>query len=200
MKNPRTVLIQTALEHLGFNPGKIDGEWGPKTQAAFLKYSESYESGQLTQFDERTEKNLSTLLPTVQSVARKFIVALLDQGFDAKIISGTRTYTEQDDLYSQGRTQPGEKVTNARGGYSNHNFGIAFDIGLFNGKDYLEESPLYDKAGLIGKSFGLSWGGDWSGFQDKPHYELRPSWSKKMSENDMLSELRSRSKRGIEVF
>lgn len=41
MKNNRTILIQIGLDHLGFKPGKIDGEWGPKTQAAFSKYEDS---------------------------------------------------------------------------------------------------------------------------------------------------------------
>ncbi len=61
-----------------------------------------------------------------------------------KIISGTRTHMqEQDALYARRRTAPGPRVTNARGGYSNHNFGIAWDIGLFRGGKYLEDSPLY---------------------------------------------------------
>jgi len=45
-----------------------------------------------------------------------------------KLISGLRTYEEQDALYAQGRTAPGPKVTNAPGGHSNHNFGLAFDM------------------------------------------------------------------------
>lgn len=31
-------LLQTGLDFLGYNPGKIDGLWGPKTQKAFNKY------------------------------------------------------------------------------------------------------------------------------------------------------------------
>nr|WP_295770097.1 M15 family metallopeptidase [Rhodoferax sp.] len=41
-----------------------------------------------------------------------------------------RSCAEQDALYAQGRTAPGNKVTNAKSGDSNHNFGIAFDIGV----------------------------------------------------------------------
>lgn len=55
--------------------------------------------------------------------------------------SGLRTYEEQNALYAQGRTAPGNKVTNAKGGFSNHNFGIAFDIGIFEGAKYLGDSP-----------------------------------------------------------
>lgn len=88
-----------------------------------------------------------------------------------KIISGTRTYAEQDALYAKGRTAPGFKVTNARAGYSNHNFGVAFDVGIFNGSDYLEDSPLYRKLAPVGKALRLSWGGDWKSIKDEPHYE-----------------------------
>lgn len=122
-------------------------------------------------FDERSERNLKTLLPAAQGRFRDFLAALLDAGLEAKIISGTRSYPEQAELYAQGRTKPGPIVTRAKPGYSNHNFGVAIDIGLWNGKDYLEDSPLYKKAGEIGKKMGLAWGGDWSSFKDLPHFE-----------------------------
>ena len=89
-----------------------------------------------------------------------------------KIICGTRTYAEQDALYAQGRTAPGPIVTDASAGYSNHNFGIAFDIGIFNGGVYLADSPLYTKVGTLGRAQGLEWGGEWIVFTDEPHFQL----------------------------
>ncbi|SVE43245.1 uncharacterized protein METZ01_LOCUS496099, partial [marine metagenome] len=44
------------------------------------------------------------------------------------VVHTLRTYAEQDDLYEQGRTEPGKIVTNARGGKSWHNFGLAIDF------------------------------------------------------------------------
>src|SRR5688572_8244426 len=77
-------------------------------------------------FDERSERNLKTLLPPVQALARLFLrtvqPAMQRKGVVVRIISGTRTYAEQDALYAKGRTRPGPKVTNAQGGFSNHNF------------------------------------------------------------------------------
>src|SRR4029077_13980382 len=90
-----------------------------------------------------------------------------------RIISGTRTYKEQTDIFAQGRTKPGRIVTKAGPGHSNHNFGIAWDVGLFDSGDYLEDSPLYRKVGQIGKQIGLEWGGDWQSFPDEPHFQLR---------------------------
>lgn len=125
--------------------------------------------------DPRTEKNLATLTPPTQAKAREFmelaIPAMRRSGFIIRIISGNRTYEEQDALYNQ-RTKNGGRVTKARGGYSNHNFGIAFDVGLFDSYGYLEESKQYDVCGKLGESIGLIWGGHWPSFVDKPHFQL----------------------------
>ncbi len=128
-------------------------------------------------YDERTEKNLATLAPAAQAAARAFLAvavpAMAAQGVTLKIICGNRTHAEQNALYAQGRTKPGPIVTNARGGESRHNSGRAWDIGLFRGKVYLEESPLYHECAAIGHSCGLNCGAFWTKFPDPPHYETR---------------------------
>lgn len=154
-------------------------------------------------FDDRSEVQLATLHPDAQKVARSFLGAAkaisAKVGCDVKIISGTRSYMEQDALYARGRTTPGKKVTNAPAGHSNHNFGIAFDIGIFRGKEYCDEHPLYRELGTLGKSLGLEWGGDWK-FVDEPHYQMRPQWAKGMTEREMLAILRSRVAKKIDVL
>jgi peptidoglycan L-alanyl-D-glutamate endopeptidase CwlK len=129
-----------------------------------------------TEFDARTERNLATLDPKAGPKFRAFMAKLIPfmaaKGVVAEVISGNRTYAEQDALYAQGRTKPGSIVTNAKGGQSNHNFRIAVDIGLFRDGDYLEDSPLYSECGPIGKSVGLEWGGDWNSIKDLPHFEI----------------------------
>jgi peptidoglycan L-alanyl-D-glutamate endopeptidase CwlK len=126
--------------------------------------------------DPRSEKNIATLLPQAQVAARAFMARIAPQmaacGVTAQIISGFRSYAEQDALYSRGRTTPGHMVTKARGGFSNHNFGIAWDIGLFHLGKYLEESPLYRRCAMIGRdSCGLECGAFWK-FTDEPHYQI----------------------------
>ncbi len=144
--------------------------------------------------DPRSAANIATLIPFVRPHAEQLLAALAAAGIDAKIISGTRTYSEQTALYAQGRTKPGRKVTNAPAGYSNHNFGVAFDIGIFENGKYLDESPLYRKAGATGKSLGFVWGGDWTSIQDEPHFEFPPQWVRdaRLSERDMLAAFRDR--------
>ncbi len=128
--------------------------------------------------DPRSQKNLDTLLPKV----RPLFVQLLDslqehfepKGVTPKYITGTRTFEEQEALFAKGRTAPGRRVTNARGGFSNHNFGIAVDIGLFRGADYLEDSPLYKEiGGVVAKFPQLEWGGSWKTIVDEPHVQYR---------------------------
>ena len=125
-------------------------------------------------FDSRTESCLATLLPAAQKQARKFMAVCRDKGIPLKIVCGTRSYAEQDSLYARGRTVPGPIVTSERGGYSWHNFGIAWDIGVFDEAGrYLSESPLYAVAGEIGKSLGLEWGGDWPATGQEGHFQIK---------------------------
>jgi peptidoglycan L-alanyl-D-glutamate endopeptidase CwlK len=118
------------------------------------------------------------LQPEAQKLARLSLTVIRESGIDARMISGTRTYAEQNKLYAQGRFgNPGPKVTNARGGQSNHNFGIAWDIGIFGANgNYLPDSPLYKTAGgraLNANIAALEWGGNWTTFVDLPHYQHR---------------------------
>ena len=181
----------------------VDGNPGPQTWAAIYRQivgEPPQTPANPTLADQRSEQNIATLLPPVQPLARGLIAAAAAAGIAIKIISGTRTYEEQNALYEQGRSTPGRVVTNARGGYSNHNFGVAFDIGVFEGGRYLDESPAYKTVGALGKQLGLEWGGDWKSLQDEPHFELRPPWAREMSEGAMLAELRARRAASKEVF
>lgn len=186
-----------------------DGIAGVKTWEAIVDRlaplevvnSPTTQSDQLSgMVDERSEKNIGTLLPEVRPYARALIHAAAAQGIEIKVISGTRTYAEQDALYAKGRTAPGSRVTNAQGGFSNHNFGIAFDIGVFDGTRYVPESPKYKAVGSIGKSLGLDWGGDWTTIVDEPHFQLKPKWAKSLSESAMLAKLRERKESGTAAF
>ena len=181
----------------------VDGNPGPQTWTAIHRAivgETPAATGTKTLADERSERNIVTLLAEVQPLARTLIESAAAIGIAIKVISGTRTYDEQNALYEQGRSKAGRIVTNARGGYSNHNFGVAFDIGVFEGGRYLDESPAYKAVGALGMKLGLEWGGNWKTIQDEPHFQLRPAWAREMSERDMLAELRRRNSQGAAVF
>lgn len=150
--------------------------------------------------DTRSEKVIGTLHPKVQPYARALVLKAAEAGIAIKVISGLRTYEQQNELHAQGRSKPGKIVTNARGGYSNHNFGVAFDVGVFEGASYIPESPKYKAVGALGMELGLEWGGKWTSIQDEPHFQLRPAWAAGMKEKDMLAALRERKEKGKDFF
>jgi peptidoglycan L-alanyl-D-glutamate endopeptidase CwlK len=171
---------QRFLSCCGFYTDTLDGLWGPNTdaaEAAFAAKSAAIAAAEGT-FDARSERHIQSLQSVAQTGARRSLKAIRAAGTDARIISGTRTYPEQDSLFRQGRFgNPGPIVTRARGGQSWHNFGLAWDIGIFDpGGRYREDDGPYVAAAPRGKVPGVTWGGDWTGsFQDNPHYQFIPA-------------------------
>lgn len=185
---------------------QVDGRAGPETWAAIYFYIIKSKTADvdpakvIDTVDPRSEKVIATLLPVVQPIARTLVQRAAQNGIQIRVISGLRSYAEQDELYAQGRTKPGDRITNARSGYSTHNFGIAFDIGVFEGSKYLAESAKYKAVGVLGMDLGLEWGGNWKTMIDQPHFQLRPVWADGLPEKQMLAELRDRAESGAPVY
>ncbi len=123
-------------------------------------------------------EKLASLHPIVTLRGRSMVDLCGHAGLAILVTQGLRTWAEQDALYAKGRTiAPIGKphiVTNAKGGQSWHNFGLAFDIVVLDsvGKaDWDSSHPGWRKAADVGKSVGLEWGGDWKGFKDLPHFQ-----------------------------
>ena len=109
----------------------------------------------------------------------RFVDECLNAKIDIRITHTLRTMDEQRHLYAQGRSLPGNVVTNAEPGSSPHNFGMAFDI-CFEGKTLAEcyppaSDPRWAQVAAIGEGLGLAWGGRWKSLKDLPHFE-RPDW------------------------
>jgi peptidoglycan L-alanyl-D-glutamate endopeptidase CwlK len=172
------LFYQRFLKANGFYNDKLDGCWGPKTDAAdtaFVAKGQSIKADFGT-VDAKSESNIITLIPDAQVAARKFLAILTGAGKDVRILSGTRTYAEQDALYKQGRNgNKLPKVTNARGGQSNHNFGLAWDIGVFENGSYVSNDSKYKSipAMVLPQLPQLEWGGNWISIKDFPHYQLK---------------------------
>lgn len=109
-------------------------------------------------------------------------------GLDILVTCTWRSPEEQATLYAQGRTASGRIVTNARPGYSAHNFtqsgkpaALAFDIvPLVSGKPVWETKgaakALWNAAAVAPKALGLRWYGDpGSAFAEYPHFQ-HPLW------------------------
>ncbi len=134
-------------------------------------------------------RNILELHPRLQTKLAELQTLCLKNGITIKIGEGLRTVAEQDTLYAQGRTTPGSIVTNARGASysSQHQWGIAADFyidmdvdgdGVKSDDAFNNATGLFDKVGILAKSIGLGWGGDWKIPVDKPHLYL-PDWGSK---------------------
>lgn len=135
-------------------------------------------------FDDRSERNIATLAKRAQVKAREWLQRCLAEKINVKVICGTRTYAEQAELYAQGRTKPGGKVTNAEPGFSWHNFGTAWDFVVFDAKGEPQwESVQMDRCGRIAEEMGLVWGGSWQRFPDTPHIQLDPDYTLAQARN-----------------
>lgn len=175
------LFYQRFLKAAGFYNHGLDGVWGTHTNnadKAFVAETNSIKQ-QYGSFDARSETNIITLLPKAQIAARTFLSFSTNPNFEVRIISGTRTYAEQDALYKKGRYgNPPPIVTNAKGGRSNHNFGIAWDIGLFDkhGTYNTKDANYIIIANLILPHVtNVEWGGNWHSFIDYPHFQLKPT-------------------------
>lgn len=123
------------------------------------------------------------LNPVVRAMGKQLVKLAHAQGVPVCITQAYRSTAEQNALYAKGRNgNPGPIVTNAPGGYSNHNYGLAIDFALYtpSGNEVKwSESADYDRDGeadwaeivKIAKKLGFEWGGDWRGFRDAPHLE-----------------------------
>jgi len=130
--------------------------------------------------DKASQEKIGKLHPLIKNEVTKLVdninSTVLTGNSKVRIAQGLRTFAEQDALFKQV-----PKVTNAKGGDSIHNYGLAIDIVLIiNGKeaswdtkkdwdkdqqsDWMEVVQVFKKA-------GYSWGGDWRTFKDMPHFE-----------------------------
>lgn len=131
----------------------------------------------------KSAARLTGLLPVVRTATERLIQRSFAIGIPIVITQGLRTIAEQDALYAQGRSKPGKVVTNARGGYSYHNFGVAVDYVLLmpDGKSVSwdtvrdgngDKRSDWLQVAEIGKGLGFTWGGDWASFPDYPHLQM----------------------------
>ncbi|OPH47583.1 hypothetical protein BC351_10345 [Paenibacillus ferrarius] len=142
---------------------------------------------QLNQILSKSEARISKLNPIVAQGARQLIIAAFNEGINIVIVQGLRTFEEQAALYAQGRTTSGPIITNAKAGFSYHNYGIAIDFALLADDGYnvlWTVNSKWRRVAEIGKSLGFSWGGDWTGtLIDNPHLEMTFG----LSINDLLN-------------
>lgn len=139
--------------------------------------------------DQNTLSRIALLHPKLREEAGKIyeeICAALTGKAMCRFSYTLRTFAEQNAIYAQGRTKPGKIVTQAKGGLSMHNYGLAIDIVLLVDKDNngTFESAVWDvktdfdndnksdwqECVTIFKQYGWECGIDWK-FCDPPHFQ-----------------------------
>lgn len=118
---------------------------------------------------------LDTLDPTFREQVDLFLARLAAEGIEVAITSARRTIQQQNALYAQGRTAKGDVVTNAKGGSSPHNFGMAVDIcPVVAGKlQWGAPEETWKRIADIAVEMGLVSGFYWKSFRDAPHLESK---------------------------
>jgi peptidoglycan hydrolase-like protein with peptidoglycan-binding domain len=165
---------------------EVDGIVGKKTAAALSTNAPAIArdesppeeaSEERRSFDPGGRLANSKMNPAVVSLTERVCLELQRRGYHPYVVSGFRSFAEQDALYEQGRTKPGQKVTWVKGGGSWHNYGLAVDIAFWNsggtGPSWASHHPWH-LIGEVGLAQGFTrWGGD---FGDRPHLEHHPAW------------------------
>ena len=135
-------------------------------------------------------RRLEDLQVPAAKVFEDWIYECTKAGIDVLVYCTYRSAREQNDLYAIGRTVKGEGVTkakpmgrvvtNARGGDSMHQYGVAIDcVPLYRGKALwngdLPNTPqhdrLYEKMAAIGYKLGIEWSGNWKKFKEMAHFQ-----------------------------
>lgn len=134
--------------------------------------------------DQPTQNRINLLHPKIKEEVRNIIEecnSKLANNIQIRIVQGLRTIEEQNELYALGRTKSGKKVTNAKGGSSFHNYGLAIDFCLLIDskeiswnmvKDYDQDKKAdWTEVVEVFKKYGWEWGGNWLSIKDYPHFQ-----------------------------
>lgn len=126
--------------------------------------------------DAISESRLASVYPELADKIRTMADQLEAEGTVIRVTQALRSWNEQEALYAQGRTAPGNIVTNCRGGFSYHNFGLAVDcVPSLPGDSYTPDwnanHPTWKRMEEIGQSLALTVGANWRTFPDAPHFQ-----------------------------
>lgn len=162
----------------------------PEYPAKLIKVIEAYELNKYDRGESMAQmgtvpvqiRDLNKLHPKVKAMAEMLISEAKKANIPIIVTETLRTTETQREYYSWGRTKINphnremKAVTSLDGVIkkSRHQAGLAFDICInIKGREW--DVALLNKVGKIGASLGLTWGGNWKTFIDRPHYEIPPN-------------------------
>ncbi len=144
---------------------------------------------------QSTLDKIAHLHPKLRYDVTMAVTNCANRGVDIIIPQGLRTFQEQNNIYAQGRTQEIlnavglnttiampllKNVSNAYGGQSYHNYGLALDFCLVHKdgsiswdlKEDMDKDKVSDWMEVVEEfeKLNFSWGGHWKK-ADNPHFE-----------------------------
>lgn len=134
--------------------------------------------------DPHNESMLSGMSKELVPFAKELIYLAEEQGINVRILSG---------------------VNNDEPELSICNFGLTFDIGIFDQTTsgeliYNGNILLYANVAKLAESIGLTWAADQKTYSHQSRFELRPAWALRMSDKDMLIELQRRKDANLNLL
>ncbi|MEI7912540.1 MAG: M15 family metallopeptidase [Verrucomicrobiota bacterium] len=189
-------MVKLAQGEVGVERDGLPGfvTWGAILAALQARHGEPATTAPLlpmtaeaARFDARTEALLAALDAKAIPTFRHFICVAKGlaaaYGVDYRMVSGYRTWDEQEELYHICLNGGAHAVP---AGWSWHNFRLAGDFGCFvliGGKwVYLDggtpaqqalANQIHTALGALARSLGMEWGGGWSGRScDPPHFQI----------------------------
>ena len=155
------------------NDENIGNDLLTKTGLALKRFLSDPKSFTDETWDSSTNEKISKLDSRLQISATDFINTTEEQnGVRLRVTQGYRSVEEQNRLYEQGRSTPGNIVTNAKGGQSYHNYGLALDVVKMDENGQPIWTAIDANIANNAKSVGFEWGGDWDSFPDYPHFQM----------------------------
>jgi hypothetical protein len=138
-----------------------------------------------TALDNHNETMLSKMTKELAPFAKELIYLSQEQGINVRILTGTSS-DEVPELSMQ-------------------NFGLTLDIGIFDQTTsgdliYNGNVLLYANVAKLAESIGLTWAVDQKTFSNQSRFELKPGWALRMSEKDMLNELKRRKEANLNLL
>ncbi|WP_199137490.1 hypothetical protein [Pedobacter sp. ASV12] len=161
-----------------------------------------YALAQEPQQDLYNETILKKMPKEVVPFAKELIHIAADQGICLRLINALKA----EDQPKERKHQLSQHIfIDAQSNFSNCNFGLAFDMGIFEKNTtgelvFKDQSPLYAKVAQLGESIGLTCASANKNSTAVPHFELRPAWAVRMKESEMIQELYRRKKENINLL
>jgi peptidoglycan L-alanyl-D-glutamate endopeptidase CwlK len=126
-----------------------------------------------TTLSDISRQRLAEVHPELRRRVENLADALIAEGIPIEVDTALRTAAQQDAIFAEGRTEPGKKVTNARGYQSNHVIGCAVDIApddtFTKRADWNPAHLDWQRIVALAPQYGLRDGKSW---HDLPHLEL----------------------------